>query len=104
MNKRILFNKKNSINKIAFYWDFNNNNNDINSIGKLIIGAYPYHLNKKYNKKNLLVNNICLEKKYSHKWNLNSIHVKNKKIEDEINIIFRPNFGGFLTNEIMKIF
>ena len=42
------------------------------------------HLNKKYNKKNLLVNNICLEKKYLYKWNLNSIHVKNKKIEEKL--------------------
>ena len=85
MNKRILFNKKkNSINKNAFYWDFNNNNNDINSIGKLIIGAYPPLLNKKYNKKNLLVNNICLEKKYLYKWNFNSIHIKNKKIEEKL--------------------
>ncbi len=44
-----------------------------------------------FRKKNIYINGI---------W----IHVKNKKIEDEINIIFRPNFGGFLTNETNENF
>ena len=89
--------KQNIINKYSFYLDFNKN--DENFLGKLIIGAYPHELNKKYNEKNLFVSNI--EKKHLYEWNLifNSIFVNNKKIEDEIDIIFRPDFGGFLTNE-----
>ena len=92
--------KQNIINKYAFYLDFNNNNEN-NNFGKLIIGAYPHELDKKYNEKNLFVSNICLEKKYLYEWNLifNSIHINDKKIEDEIDIIFRPDYGGFLTNE-----
>ena len=98
VNFIIQLKKQKIINKYSFYLDFDNNNN---SIGKLIIGAYPHEMNKKYNEKNLFVSNICIEKKYLFEWNLifNSIFVGNKKIEDEIVINFRPDFGGFLTNE-----
>ena len=99
VNFIIQLKKQKIINKYSFYLDFDNNNE--NSIGKLIIGAYPHELNKKYNEKNLFVSNICIEKKYLFEWNLifNSIFVGNKKIEDEIVVNFRPDFGGFLTNE-----
>ena len=99
VNFIIQLKKQKIINKYSFYLDFNNN--DENFLGKLIIGAYPHELNKKYNEKNLFVSNICIEKKYLFEWNLifNSIFVGNKKIEDEIVVNFRPDFGGFLTNE-----